>query len=254
MTGSIASLLGIGSAAIVAVGAAACRADPMVRRPPSSILTATPSDESATDAPVSERTVTRRRFALAVGLVAVMLVFGVVLGAAAVVGVWMWPRVSGILEARRRRRQIALDFPDVVDMFVLLVHAGLTPRHAIDELARRGPLSCRRSFEHVRERADRGGSFADSLPILVDELGQHAVALVDLVGAADRYGLPFAGVLEQLAAEARATRRRLDEAAARSLPVKLSFPLVACTLPSFVLLAIIPAVMAALSSLGCNTW
>lgn len=139
-------------------------------------------------------------------------------------------------------------------MFVLLVHAGLTPRHAVGQLGQRGPLSCRRSFGRVRAITDRGGSFADALPILVEELGHHAVALVDLVGAADRYGLPLSGVLEQLANEARATRRRLDEGAARSLPVKLSFPLVVCTLPSFVLLAIVPAVMAALSSLGGNTW
>jgi len=34
----------------------------------------------------------------------------------------------------------------------------------------------------------------------------------------------------------------------------LSFPLVVCTLPSFVLLAIAPAVIAALSSLGGTAW
>ena len=64
----------------------------------------------------------------------------------------------------------------------------------------------------------------------------------------------MADVLTQLSVETRATRRRLDEAAARALPVKLSFPLVVCTLPSFVLLAIAPAVLAALSSLGNNAW
>jgi tight adherence protein C len=36
--------------------------------------------------------------------------------------------------------------------------------------------------------------------------------------------------------------------------VKLSFPLVVCTLPSFVLLAIVPAMIAALSSLGGSAW
>ena len=64
----------------------------------------------------------------------------------------------------------------------------------------------------------------------------------------------MADVLTQLSVETRATRRRLDEAAARSLPVQLSFPLVVCTLPSFVLLAIAPAVLAALSSLSSNDW
>ena len=59
-------------------------------------------------------------------------------------------------------------------------------------------------------------------------------------------------MLESLAHEARASRRRQHEATARRLPVRLSFPLVVCTLPSFVLLAIAPAVIAALSSLSLS--
>ena len=69
---------------------------------------------------------------------------------------------------------------------------------------------------------------------------------------ADRDGLPLAPVLDRLAAEARAARRRAGEAAARRLPVRLTFPLVICTLPSFVLLAIAPAVLGALSTLRAD--
>ena len=47
----------------------------------------------------------------------------------------------------------------------------------------------------------------------------------------------------------RAERRRRAEAQARTLPVKLAFPLVMCTLPSFVLLAIVPALLGAVSTL-----
>ncbi len=67
-----------------------------------------------------------------------------------------------------------------------------------------------------------------------------------------RDGLPLAPVLDRLTDEASAGRRRQGEAAARRLPVRLSFPLVACTLPSFVLLAIAPAVLGALSTLRAN--
>ena len=56
-------------------------------------------------------------------------------------------------------------------------------------------------------------------------------------------------MLDRLAVDARAARRRLGEAEARRLPVRLTFPLVSCTLPSFVLLAIAPAVLGALSTL-----
>ena len=52
-----------------------------------------------------------------------------------------------------------------------------------------------------------------------------------------------------MADEARQHRRRGAEAAARELPVRLSFPLVLCTLPAFVLVAIVPLLVGALSSL-----
>ena len=74
------------------------------------------------------------------------------------------------------------------------------------------------------------------------------MALVSALGTAVRDGLPLAPVLDRLTDEANAERRRAGEAAARRLPVRLSFPLVACTLPSFVLLAIAPAVLGALST------
>ena len=72
------------------------------------------------------------------------------------------------------------------------------------------------------------------------------------MAGADRDGLPLGPVLDRLADEARAARRRLGEAEARRLPVRLTFPLVTCTLPSFVLLAIAPAVLGALSTLRAD--
>jgi len=144
--------------------------------------------------------------------------------------------------------------PDAIDTFVLLVHAGLTPRLAIERLVDAAPPITRPAFAEVVNRTRRGETFPDALAALNTHFGTSAIALVDLVAASSRYGLPMADVLTQLSVETRATRRRLDEAAARALPVKLSFPLVVCTLPSFILLAIAPAVLAALSSLGNNAW
>jgi pilus assembly protein TadC len=61
--------------------------------------------------------------------------------------------------------------------------------------------------------------------------------------------LPLAPTLARLAADARHDRRRQAEAAARALPVRLSFPLVLCLLPAFVLLGIVPAMAPALQGL-----
>jgi tight adherence protein C len=141
-----------------------------------------------------------------------------------------------------------------MDLLVLSVRAGLTPQQAIRDLAGSAPDSVRPAFALVVHRSDRGQAFADSLVGLPETLGTPALALADVLATGERYGLPIGPMLDQLANEARAARRRLDEADARRLPVRLAFPLVTCTLPSFVLLAIAPAVIAALSSLGSSAW
>ena len=163
-------------------------------------------------------------------------------------------RLAPIRAIRRRRHDIERELPDTMDLLVLSVRAGLTPFQAVRELAASSEPVVGDAFAEVVRRTERGQPFADALAALPQRLGPSAAALADVIATSDRHGLALGPVLDQLTIEIRAARRRLDQAAARKLPVRLSFPLVTCTLPSFVLLAIAPAVIAALSSLGGTTW
>ena len=137
---------------------------------------------------------------------------------------------------------------------MLSVRAGLTPIQAVRDLATFDEPVIAEAFAEVVRRTERGQPFADALAALGEQLGSRAGGLADVIATSDRHGLPLGPVLDQLTDEVRSSRRRLEQAEARKLPVRLSFPLVACTLPSFVLLAIAPAVIAALSSLGGTAW
>jgi tight adherence protein C len=154
--------------------------------------------------------------------------------------------------ARRRRAQHLVDaaLPDSIEMLILNVYAGMTPHQAIGVLAERAPHPIRFAYAEVRRRIERGAPLADAVVALPDLVGAQAVAVADILTIAERNGAPIALMLEQLTVDVRERRRRHAEAAARSLPVKMSFPLVMCTLPAFVLVAIVPAVLAALRSLG----
>ncbi|MDP8938520.1 MAG: type II secretion system F family protein, partial [Actinomycetota bacterium] len=79
--------------------------------------------------------------------------------------------------------------------------------------------------------------------------GEAVRPLVAALIASERYGAPLVAGLERLAGEVRADRRRRAEEAARKVPVKLLFPLVACTLPAFALLTVAPLVASAVRSL-----
>jgi tight adherence protein C len=158
-------------------------------------------------------------------------------------------RWSGIRRKVRATHEIAASFPNALDLLVLSIRAGYLPAQAIGEITPYLPTAVRPSFSAVDQALQRGDGFADALDQLPALLGPIAQPLVDSLAAADRYGLPLAPVLERLSFEARQQRRRDTDAAARELPVRLALPLVLCTLPSFVLLAIVPLLLGALSSL-----
>ena len=163
-------------------------------------------------------------------------------------------RSRPLVDRQRARRARVLAVPDALDLVVILLHAGATPRQTFVELGRSGPPVTRPGFAAVALLLGRGHPFGEAVGALRRELGPAVGPFVEMISAAERSGLAAAHLVHQLSLETRALRRRHDEAAARRLPVKLSFPLVMCTLPSFVLLAIAPAVLAALSSLGARAW
>lgn len=159
------------------------------------------------------------------------------------------PPVAHRPRARGRQQAIERAYPDAIESIVLAVRAGYLPSAALEVALPHLPQVVRPAFADVVERTRGGQRFADALASLPAMLGATAAPLADCFAAADRYGQPLAPVLERLAAEARQLRRRNADALARQLPVRMSLPLVLCTLPAFVLLAVVPLLLAALSSL-----
>jgi tight adherence protein C len=156
------------------------------------------------------------------------------------------PRPSS---SRARAADLDLHYAEAIELIVLAVRAGHLPLSAIRAVHRHMSPAIGSAFAQVITRCDQGERFADALGELPLRLGERAHTLVDGLAAADRDGLPLAPVLDRLASEARLQRRRRADTAARQLPVRLSLPLVLCTLPAFVLLAVAPLLLAALSSL-----
>jgi tight adherence protein C len=152
---------------------------------------------------------------------------------------------------RRKRRDRAIDdaFPDALDLFVVSVQAGLLPQQALAHVSTAVHPIIGRAFREVDERVGRGDRFVDALTCVVDHLGTRALTFVATLSAGERTGMPIGPVVDRIADEARQHRRRLAESASRELPVRLTFPLVLCTLPAFALVAIAPLLVGALSSL-----
>ena len=152
-----------------------------------------------------------------------------------------------------RRRTVAATraLPDVIDLLVIAVRAGLTPELAIRKVAPFTGPPIGLDLQAVIDRIDNDGQrFADALDGLISHRGEPLRPVVAALTGAERYGLPLAPALDALAQHARTTRRRQADIAARRLPVVLAFPLVVCILPAFAVLSVAPALIGALRALN----
>lgn len=152
---------------------------------------------------------------------------------------------------RSRRREAAAwqgSVPDAVDLFSLALAGGLTVPGALAVVAARAPPPVGPALVRAELRFRHG----EPLDVALARLGRTAPEVRPLLAvlvAAHCDGAPAAEPLARLADELRMARRRRAEARARQVPVRMLFPLVGCTLPAFVLVTVVPAVVAALSGL-----
>ncbi len=173
------------------------------------------------------------------------------LGAVTSIGlVVLVPRARCARATRRAGAARAAGLPDALDLLVVAGSAGLTSRQGLRLVAQRGPPVLRSAFADVVARLDAGAPLGEALPRLVESVGEPARSMVRTVLTAERDGVPIRSLLAHLADEARRRRRHELEAAARRLPVRLSFPLACCSLPAFVVLTVVPLAAAGLQRLG----
>jgi Flp pilus assembly protein TadB len=155
-------------------------------------------------------------------------------------------RVGGVpVRVRRARRlddDVARELAVAVDLVGVGVSAGCTPYLAVELGARWAPPLVGHALDDVVRACALGQAFDDALR----ELGVRMPpvrALTDTLRTSARLGTPAAPALGRLAADVRADLRRRAEARARTVPVRLCFPLVGCILPAFALLTVVPVVL-----------
>jgi tight adherence protein C len=145
---------------------------------------------------------------------------------------------------RSGRRQMAIRraLPDALDLLSITVEAGLGFDAAVARVARQsgGPLG--EELHRMLQEMQIGKPRADALRDLADrstleELKSFVLAMVQ----ADIFGISIGKVLHVQAEELRLRRRQLAEERAQKIPVKITFPLIACIFPALFCVVLGPA-------------
>lgn len=169
--------------------------------------------------------------------------------AVGVVG-WHLPRV---LERRRHGRQdheLAAEVLLAVELCAVAVHSGATVPQTLALVAPHLEGRLGAALGRAVERPGHDRVLAERLAAVTDELGLTVAPLVGLLQAAHRDGDRLEAALTRLADRLRDERRRRVETDVRRLSVRLLIPLVCCSLPGFVCIAVVPMVLGSLGEVG----
>lgn len=150
--------------------------------------------------------------------------------------VWLTRKVDDRREAMRRA------LPDVLDLLVISVEAGLGFDSAMARVVSTVPGPLSEEFFRMLQETRVGVSRRDAMRHLtdrtdVDELRSFLLAMMQ----AEAFGVAIAQVLRVQADEMRVKRRQRAQEKAFAAPVKLVFPLVFCIFPALFIVLLGPA-------------
>jgi len=161
------------------------------------------------------------------------------------------PHVWISMKATNRQDRIRRDMPDMLDMLLISVEAGLGFDAAVAKIVRRasGPLG--EEFGRMLRDGQAGLTRREALRRLADrndvtELNAFIMAMVQ----ADVFGVTISKVLRAQSHEMRVKRRQRAQEMAQKAPAKMVFPLILCILPATLIVLAGPAVLSIARAFG----
>src|SRR5581483_114407 len=159
-------------------------------------------------------------------------------------GLLGWELPAIIVRRRGAARMMRIDkhMPDLIDLLVASVEAGLSVGASMALLAERfdGPLG--QELQMVLQQQQLGTSGAAALSAMGERADTPTVrAFTRTLVRADALGGSIGSILRNLATDARRRRRQAANERAAKVPVKLLFPLLFLIFPALFVVLLFPA-------------
>jgi tight adherence protein C len=141
-----------------------------------------------------------------------------------------------------RRKEMEKTLPDIIDLLVISVEAGLGFEAAMGRVVQNVPGELSKEFSRTLQETRVGVSRHDALKAMadrtdVDDLNSFILSLVQ----ADQFGVSISRMLRVQAEEMRVRRRQRIQEKAFAAPVKMIFPMMFCIFPSIFIVILGPA-------------
>jgi tight adherence protein C len=164
---------------------------------------------------------------------------------------WVVPMTIVRRRAERRLEEVETDLPELIDLLVVTVEAGLALNRSLQIASERfhGPLRDELRLTLQEQRMGLSTNVA-----LTNMLGRCETpsmrSFVRSIIQGESLGVSMGTIMRNLAAETRKRRRQHAEERAHKAPVKMLFPLVLLMFPSMFIVLLYPAVQKFSEALG----
>jgi tight adherence protein C len=179
------------------------------------------------------------------------LIFAVLLAVVAGAGGWFAPMYYVELKRRSRMELIDKQMPDMIDLLVVTIEAGLgilaSMRVASENMADPLGQELRLTLQEQRMGLSVGQA--------IESLGRRADApnmrtFVRAITQGERLGVSIGTTMRNLSVEMRKRRRAMAEERAQKMPIKMMFPLIFFIFPALFIVILTPMVISIADALG----
>jgi tight adherence protein C len=166
-------------------------------------------------------------------------------------GGWYLPLLLVKRRARQRLDEIEYDLPELIDLLVVGVEAGLSFSAALQATTRRlrGPLG--QEMRLMLQEQRMGLDPIEALKNMLDRVETPSMrTFVRAMIQGEQLGISVGQILRSISGEMRQRRKAAAEERAQKAPVKMLFPLVFLIFPAMFVVILGPAAFALLEALG----
>jgi tight adherence protein C len=190
-------------------------------------------------------------FPIVVLIVASVSVLSVLVAIVTIAIGWMLPLVIVRRKARIRLSEIDRRLPDLIDILVVTIEAGLgftgALRVAADNVT--GPLSD--ELRLTLQEQTMGLSVGEALGHLAARANTPGMlSFVRAMAQGERLGISVGQIMRNLSLEMRKRRRKQADERAQKAPIKMLFPLVFLIFPAMFVVLLVPALISLVQTLG----
>ena len=179
------------------------------------------------------------------------IIFAIVIAVAAGAGGWYAPVYYVELKRRSRMEQLDKQMPDMIDLLVVTIEAGLgilaSMRVASESMLDPLGQELRLTLQEQRMGLSVGQA--------IESLGRRADApnmriFVRAITQGERLGVSIGTTMRNLSVEMRKRRRAMAEERAQKMPLKMLFPLIFFIFPALFIVILTPMIINIADALG----